>query len=163
MVLKNRTLIQFLVVSLMLGGLVQSCQKSDQMAAFSSFEGEWIKPYSLGEDDVAKEVWSFTENGQWTGLGVTIEGSDTLFLEYLHISQQNGEVFYIADVDHNPQPIKFKWDGRTNPWKFDNPEHDFPKYIQYRIKEDTMSVEIGDGTKSMNFTFVKANKSNLSM
>jgi hypothetical protein len=129
--------------------------KNDKLNEFSSLEGEWEKIEDMDEGTITKEIWRSTKTGQWKGIGLTLENKDTIFLEHLSIIQEDDWVYYVADVSHNPEPVKFKWNEKSNPWRFENPNHDFPKFILYQTINNKMNVEIGDSIRSLSFHFEK--------
>lgn len=67
--------------------------------------------------------------------------------EYLQIRQQEvGAIFYVA-IPSGQKETSFeltKFDGKEA--VFENPEHDFPKRIIYRLENDSTLVARIDGT-----------------
>ena len=95
------------------------------------------------------------------GVGYSFERKDTTFTETLRIEQIGNDIFYIAEVPHNPGPVRFKL-MRLDECSavFENPEHDFPNRIIYiRQGEDSLHVRIeGMGEtegKKADFSFVR--------
>lgn len=59
----------------------------------------------------------------------------------------SGGVFYVSKVSHNELPVAFRLttctDGR---FVFDNPQHDFPRRLDYRrVGADRLTVHVSDG------------------
>ena len=64
----------------------------------------------------------------------------------------------MADVEHNPEPTFFKITSITKSgFVSENPQHDFPKKIEYMLEENRMTVVISDGEQKMGFVFEKLN------
>lgn len=101
----------------------------------------------------AFESW-VKEGDSLKGIGLTLQGSDTVFVEHLSISYRDGALYYISDVTHNPAPVHFKLEI-TGPESFisKNPEHDFPKQIQYESDGEYMTATISGNGKKIPFRF----------
>lgn len=69
--------------------------------------------------------------------------------ETLRLAAMSGEVFYIAKVAHNDLPVAFKLTScEGDSAVFENPDHDFPTRIAYRLEdggEMTADVRGPDG------------------
>lgn len=104
----------------------------------------------------AFESWWKTTSGQWAGLGVTLQGQDTVFAEKLKLEMQAGKPYYMAEVSHNQEPTYFAVTFfAKNRLVGENPQHDFPKKIEYeRKKNELIAVISGDG-KAKQFRFVR--------
>ncbi|MBO3697427.1 DUF6265 family protein [Roseivirga sp. E12] len=118
--------------------------------------GEWnrtnVRPWVT-----ATETWSRTSKYVFEGIGVSMKGSDTTFVEKLRIEMKDDAVYYVADVKENATPTYFKI-TKFNDSGFvsENPEHDFPKMISYELKDGTLTAIISDGgNKRMGFVFQK--------
>jgi hypothetical protein len=90
------------------------------------------------------------------GFGVTKSGADTVFLEKLWIQSVHDSLFYIADVPGNQKPVYF-FIHETGASYFvcENADHDFPKKIVYRRRENELHVTISGDGKSIDFQFHK--------
>jgi hypothetical protein len=94
----------------------------------------WIVDRWIATDGESKsyEHWEKTSETLFTGGSETIKSGDTVFSEKLKIELIDGNIYYIADVSHNPAPVKFKLTKLTDSEAvFENPEHDFPQKISY--------------------------------
>lgn len=103
----------------------------------------------------AFETWQ-KESGQvFTGMGVSMKGSDTTFVEKLRIEIKDDKIYYVADVKQNATPTYFLMTEITDHgFKSENPDHDFPKVISYELKGDNLTAIISDGgQKKMGFVF----------
>tara|TARA_R110001599_G_scaffold80918_2_gene218522 strand:+ start:1398 stop:1865 length:468 start_codon:yes stop_codon:yes gene_type:complete len=119
--------------------------------------GSWER-VNLKEGYTAFEIWEKESEYVYSGLGVSLRGTDTTFVEKLRIEIKDNEVMYVADVRANATPTYFKMTQITNSsFISENPEHDFPKMISYELKGDDLTAIISDGgEKKMGFFFKKA-------
>lgn len=135
--------------------LISCSTQNDQLPNFLALRGEWQRIDNEDDQAISKELWRLMKDGSLSGLGLTIENGDTIFVERLKILQDGVEVYYQADVSHNPEPVKFKWNQQMPNWQFENPDHDFPKVIKYVLEGDTLKVEIAGDGKKIPFTFIR--------
>ena len=83
-------------------------------------------------DKISVEEWVKASNELYTGSSTTHVKGEEVFRETLKIENTADGIFYVADVPHNPAPVKFMLTGVTDTSAvFENPEHDFPKKITY--------------------------------
>ena len=77
--------------------------------------------------------------------------------ESLRLVEMSGEVFYVAKVGHNDLPIAFKLtSGSDDRAVFENPQHDFPKRLEYRLTEGRLVVTVSDGgTRGFTLDFTR--------
>lgn len=104
----------------------------------------------------AHERWEKVSNTALSGWGVSLRESDTTFVEKLQVFVKDGILYYQADVPENPAPVSFAFTSidKTG-FVCENPNHDFPKKIQYELKGDTLvATTSGDG-KEVIFRFRK--------
>ncbi len=114
---------------------------------------------------VIREYWAPVSTDSWEGFGDTraaapggesagagAGGGDAagtiIESESLRLVRMAGEVFYIAKVGHNPLPIAFRLrecgEGLA---VFENPAHDFPRRLEYRLIGDALTVRVSDGVE----------------
>ena len=117
--------------------------------------GVWNRT-DLKPGETGTESWSEISSNEFSGIGATLRGADTVFVEYLKLVLIESDVFYIADVEHNPEPTYFKITG-TSPTGFicENPKHDFPKKIEYQLDGSSLIVTISGEGKAVPFRFEK--------
>lgn len=140
-------------------GFLFSCgdeKPGDAIHSLTWLEGTWIN----NSDTVttASEKWQRTSPLSYDGFGMTMSEGDTLFYENLKILQENGTIYYIANVGEGP--VWFKLTSRSeDKWVFSNPDHDFPKKIIYSRKNsgnDEWLVASAEGNgKQIPFKFKK--------
>lgn len=107
------------------------------------------------------EVWTYSkELSILNGISFRISNVDTVMLEKIQIKYVSNNFYYIPDVagDQGPIPFKIVTLGKKN-FIAENPDHDFPKTIHYKLVEREHSISIeaiiaGDG-KSIVYTFEK--------
>lgn len=119
-----------------------------------TWERENTKP-----GQVFYESWEKITNKEFRGIGVRIEGSDTTFRENLWLRKEEDNWYYIAEVSHNETAIHFKITNLTEKgFTSENPDHDFPKRIEYSLEGDRMTaITSGDGHA---ITFIFRRKEN---
>ena len=151
------SLLKFSLIAAILGcSLGTHGQAKDKLKDLLWLEGSWER-IDMKDGRKALEVWEVHAE-EIRGIGVTLKRQDTLFVEYLSIKEENGQLFYIAEVAHNKKPVFFEivsWDKHH--FVCENPKHDFPKSIQYRKKKNEIVATISDGLKSAEFRFRKKN------
>lgn len=102
----------------------------------------------------AFENWTRRSETEWIGIGVSMTGPDTTFVEKLKIIIENNRLYYIADVPENRDLIYFEMTTVTeNGFVCENPMHDFPKKIEYQRKGDVMNARVSAGDKGSDFLF----------
>jgi len=78
------------------------------------------------------EEWAISESNELTGRAYLIKGGELTDNEKLKIHTIENEVYYTADVSHNPEPVSFKLTECSDTiFIFENLLHDFPKKITY--------------------------------
>jgi hypothetical protein len=121
----------------------------------SWLEGTWNRT-NVKPGRAAHERWVRTENNDLQGWGVSMNGSDTSFVEKIRIALKDNELNYVADVPENKEPIYFKFTELTaTGFVCENPTHDFPKKISYRLDGKNLKATISGDGKSMDYLFVK--------
>ncbi|MEQ9403007.1 MAG: DUF6265 family protein [Cyclobacteriaceae bacterium] len=102
----------------------------------------------------AFEVWEKTGKEQLSGQGITLRGTDTVFIEKLSILMKEGDLYYVAEVSQNQDPTYFKITSASKDgFTCENPEHDFPKKIVYRLSGKDLTAVISGNGKEMGFVF----------
>jgi len=116
------------------------------LAEFRWLLGEWLAD---GERRTFHESWIEAASNTFEGTGIerakaggAVKGGESLRL----VEMADG-IFYISKVDHNELPIAFRLTAcGQNTWLFENPDHDFPRRIEYRREgEDRVVVNVSDG------------------
>jgi len=83
---------------------------------------------------VYHEEWSVESDDSLKGRAYLLKKGEIKNPESLKIVQDNGEVYYVAEVAHNSAPVKFRLtDSSDSIFVFENPDHDFPQKITYDL------------------------------
>ena len=132
-----------------------SIKPAKQFKSLRWLEGAWERT-NVKPGITATEEWNEVSPSELKGLGITMKGQDTMVLEKIQILLKNGNIYYVADVKENKAPVYFKFTSLTpDGFVCENPDHDFPKRIEYRLAGSTLTVLISDGTKSQNYLFTR--------
>ena len=141
-------------------GLVSATQlkdnKTQSINDIAWILGEWQRT-NVRPGTTAYEFWEKSSENLLAGIGFSMKGSDTTFIEKLKIELKDGNLYYVADVQENAEPVYFKVTQITsNGFVSENPAHNFPKMISYELKDEVMTAIISDGgDKKMSFVFKK--------
>ncbi|MBU2879770.1 DUF6265 family protein [Aliiglaciecola lipolytica] len=95
-------------------------------------------------DGNTQESWLKISDDTLTGTGSSRDASGKLQQqESMRLVQMQTEIFYLAKVGHNSLPVAFRAKNCTaNTVTFENPNHDFPKQIEYLRTENTLLVNV---------------------
>ncbi len=102
-----------------------------------------------GENRVTVETWTEVSSDTFEGIVVarSRDTGEVVPVETLRLAAMAGGVFYIAKVPEHALPISFRMtvcDEQTA--VFENPDHDFPRVIAYRLAADgVLTVRVTDG------------------
>lgn len=105
---------------------------------------DWIQGDWCGGTDAERieEHWLPSHGGLHLGIGRTLKGSRTSNFEFLRIDLVDGIATYIAQPDGAP-PTAFKRTAGGQNWvRFENPQHDFPRRVEYRRTGNALHAEI---------------------
>lgn len=115
--------------------------------------GAWIA--SMGNATI-DERWTPAAGGAMLATSRSVSGKKMTEFEFLRIVERDGTLIYVAQPEGG-EATEFplaKIEGRSV--VFENPAHDFPQRITYRLGDDgTLTAEISDiqATKAKKFTF----------
>lgn len=147
--MRQSLLITFLVVAL-------SANAQSDWQKISWLLGKWertqMKPGKSGV-----EIWEKVKTNEWRGRGISLNGTDTSFVEKLKVVEENGQLFYVSDVPENAKPVYFKITAASDSYfACENPQHDFPKKIEYRLQgTNGLKATISGNGQSMDFYFIR--------
>jgi hypothetical protein len=119
-------------------------------------EGTWIrtnaKPGRSGH-----ERWVKISDTEMHGWGVSMKGNDTSFVEKIKLVVKDDNIYYVADVPENKEPVYFKLIEITdNSFICENPQHDFPKRIEYRSEGTKLKATISGNERSIEYLFERS-------
>ncbi len=124
-----------------------------------ALEGTWKMN---GKRGFIYEEWIKVNKDHLQNRGYIIKEGDAVVTERVALTNSKDAIFYTSTVeDQNDQkPIAFKLTASAgHKYVFENPAHDFPRRIVYRlISADSLHAFIDDGTetgKRMNFYYKK--------
>ena len=80
------------------------------------------------------EQWMSPAGTSILGMGRTVKNGKTVGFEYMRIEQKSDGIFFIAKPSENKEETAFKLKSSTlNEVVFENPEHDFPQRVIYKL------------------------------
>ena len=154
--MKNRNIYAaFVVILFALAAPTHSATIASDIAELSWISGDWQT--APGGRAQIEEHWIQPAGGTMMGVSRTVAGGKTAEFEFLRIEQREDGIYYVAQPKGRCPATDFKL-TRVSAQEavFENPTHDFPKRIIYKkTAEDslTASIDGGEGTKQMTFTF----------
>ena len=112
---------------------------SAQEKAFTLNDLAWLKGcWSLNRNGrETTEHWMKPAGGTMLGLSRTVADGKTVEFEFTQIRQEpNGDIYFIAKPSGQPEAIFKLIKGSANEVIFENPQHDFPQRVIYRLQGD---------------------------
>ena len=130
-------------------------QTTDNFKKLGWLEGTWTLTNAKAGQS-GHERWRKTSPVELRGYGVTMKGTDTVFMEKLRILVREDNLYYLADVPENKEPVYFKLTKIGDAgFVCENPDHDFPKKITYRLVGDKLKATISGNGKPSDYLFIK--------
>ncbi len=135
----------------------------DELEKASFLIGNWQKTDSTG---TLEETWKTENDSTYLATSYFVQNKkDTLHYEQIELVENNKNLIYKATVkgENNNQPIAFQLtDADDSLLVFENPKHDFPQKITYRLqKNNTLKATISGNqfgkVKTDNYIMAKAN------
>lgn len=115
----------------------------EQLEKMNWLLGSWGH---TSKEGALAENWIKANDSVYKGESFFIIGKDTVFAEYVDLSEANGKLTYTVSVkgQNNEKPVPFTMTSSTgNITVFENPEHDFPNTITYsKINNDSLVATI---------------------
>ena len=119
---------------------------------------EWLSGHWCSEagGQRLEEFWLPAEGELALGVGRTVKTGKTTTFEFMRIETRDGVTNYISLHDGQP-PVEFGLTASGEQWaRFENPQHDFPKRVEYRRTSSGLHAEIagpGKDGKQMVISF----------
>lgn len=97
---------------------------------------------------VVTERWDAPAGGMMMGMSQTVAKEKTVEYEFLIIREEaNGEVNYVAKPARQKEAAFKLVRANGRELVFENPEHDFPQRISYKLQDDGSLIAAIEGTK----------------
>ena len=97
---------------------------------------------------IVSEMWMKPAGSSMMGTGRTVKNGKTTDYEFLRIEQRDDAIYYVAKPRANAQETAFKLKTSSAiEFVFENPEHDFPQRILYKINGNALAARI-EGTRN---------------
>lgn len=114
---------------------------------FGWLSGHWCT--GIG-DELIEEHWLSSQGDLMLGLGRTLKAGKTVSFEFLRIQHVDGLTHYLAQPQGAP-PTTFRLTAAGAHWaRFENPQHDFPRRVEYRRTPNGLRAEIAGPGKDGN-------------
>ena len=108
--------------------------------------GNW---QTKGEEVTTTEEWSEVHDGHMHGRSDIIKGDSVIPFETVEIFKRDSSFFYEVKAagQNNEQPVAFRMTSFSDSgFVAENPQHDFPKRITYRlVNKDSIHASIDGG------------------
>ena len=126
---------------------------SNDLEGLRFMEGDW-----RGESGKARieEHWIEAAGGIMLGVSRTIVSGKTVAFEFLRIEAREDGVFYVAQPNGRPGTDFKLTKVSAGEAVFENPQHDHPKLIRYRLGDDTLVAEVEGDEGKQEFRFRKS-------
>ena len=129
------------------------CQPVGKTSDLSFLAGCW-KFEAKGR--VIEEHWMAPAGGTLMGISRTVANGKTTEFEFLQIRDLPEGLTYIAKPSDQPE-ARFVATSRTRDGVvFENPKHDFPQRIRYRLVGDTLTARVEGKARSFDIAYVRA-------
>jgi hypothetical protein len=128
---------------LLFWGAALAQEQKPTIADFAWLAGCWD---GSGGNRESLEQWMKPSGGTMLGMSRTVAGGKTVAYEFLQLREQDGDIFYVAKPSGQAEAsfklIKFANQEAV----FENPQHDFPQRIMYRLEKDGSLAAAIEGT-----------------
>lgn len=127
----------------------------DELGRFGFMVGCWeSKPDANGQ--VNKEVWSTPQGGLMFSWATATKGGQLATFEQTRIDLRGQRATYTASPD-GQRPVIFTEapGGPANSVTFENPQHDYPQRISYRVEKSGLGATISriDGSRPVQYAW----------
>ena len=110
-----------------------------QEKTFTINDLAWLKGcWSSNRDGrTITEHWLKPAGGTMLGISRTVADGKTVEFEFMQIrAEANGEIHFIAKPSGQPETMFKLIKGNAREMIFENPQHDFPQRVIYRLQND---------------------------
>jgi hypothetical protein len=93
--------------------------------------------------ELVEEAWLEPRGGLMLGMSRTLRDGNASGFEFMRIEPRDGVPTYLAQPEGAP-PTAFRLTASGMNWvRFENPQHDFPKRVEYRrLAKDRLQAQI---------------------
>jgi hypothetical protein len=99
-------------------------------------------------NSVITEQWMKPAGNSMIGMGRTVRNGKTTGYEFMRLEARSDGIYFVALPRENAVETAFKLIRSTSgEFVFENPEHDFPQRVIYRIDGDRLSGRIEGNNK----------------
>ena len=121
-------------VVLSLARAQEAQQKTPRIEDLAWLSGGWTTTH---DDVTVEEHWIAPAGKTMLAVGRTVTKEHTLFFEFLRIEQRKDGLVYVAQPGGKSPGTDFRLTTfKEHSAKFENPEHDFPKSLEYSLQAD---------------------------
>lgn len=114
---------------------------------------DWLVGCWESFENYSKEVWVRNPDGALLGFSASVENSEIAFYELLYIREVGGRLTYTAHPagQNSATFLVSSIDGQSV--VFENPSHDYPQRISYRLEGLTLTADISlmNGQRQLSF------------
>jgi len=103
-----------------------------------------------------EERWTKPAGGAMLAVSRTIKDTRMVAFEFLRIVERDGGLVYIAQPGGRPPTEFVLTEIGSRSAAFENPSHDFPKRIEYKLTGDTLTATISGGGQQESYVFKRA-------
>ena len=134
-----------------------SCINSDESETSVSDNydwllGEWVRT-NEGPDRNTYENWTKQSDTLYLGLGYTLQNTDTVFKEEIHLMYSGKQWQYVVH-GVNRRPTSFRVTKKSNNSFISiNENNPFPKHIKYSLENNILTAEISADGRKIRFLF----------
>lgn len=119
--------------------------------------GSWVRTNNE-EGKKTFESWTKKSPEEYIGLGYTLQGQDTVFKENMRILKKEARWIFEVSVTNDEAPTIFTFSKKAKErFICENPKNEFPKKIEYYLKDKKLEAKISGGDMEVLFLFDKKN------
>ena len=137
--------LRLFLVAIAVAGAVHSASATtiDELAWLT---GCW---QSTGEARQTTEHWLKARGRMMLGISQTVDGGRTVEFEFMRIQQEEGGAVYLMATPSGQREARFKLTkASAREIVFENPTHDFPQRISYKLEgKDSLVARISGTVK----------------
>jgi hypothetical protein len=146
---------RLLIILLLLNTAAYAQRTAGDLKKLDWLKGTWTRTNAKA-GRTGYEAWKEAGPTELTGLGISMKGADTLFVEKIRIELKEGQIYYVADVPENRSEVWFPITELTaNGFVCENPKHDFPKKIAYAVDGKNLKATISGDGKEIDYLFTR--------